>query len=338
VPFRSWGIGGGDVSALEEKVRRLPRAGIHRWPVTVWQTPTSLHPQGTPVTVAEEHGGFAFGGNKVRQVDVLLGEALKLSADCVITSAGPQSNLCRVIAAGARATGIEPFLVLRGAASAEPRGNQLLYGLTGAQITWLNAQDPYDTRQHNVMVDLADRLRAQGRRPVLFDVRADAGTTCALASTAIIGELEQALPSPPERIVMAGGAGNTAAGMLAALAVRRAAVTLEVAAVASDADRLRSRILTCATSALEKVGISPDIIKHVPLEVTDSFLGAGHGAPTPEGLHAQTTLARTCGIFLDLTYTAKAMAAVLARQTNGPVLFLHTGGGPTVFASTGLSA
>jgi 1-aminocyclopropane-1-carboxylate deaminase/D-cysteine desulfhydrase-like pyridoxal-dependent ACC family enzyme len=57
-----------------------------------------------------------------------------------------------------------------------------------------------------------------------------------------------------------------------------------------------------------------------------------------ESIEATQLLARTEGIVLDPVYTAKAMAALIARVRTGElgpdhtVLFWHTGGTPAVFA------
>ncbi len=59
------------------------------------------------------------------------------------------------------------------------------------------------------------------------------------------------------------------------------------------------------------------------LVVTNDFLGAGYGHPTPE---SESALQRVDGLSLDPVYTAKAMAAALALDAPGPVLFLHTHG------------
>jgi 1-aminocyclopropane-1-carboxylate deaminase/D-cysteine desulfhydrase-like pyridoxal-dependent ACC family enzyme len=73
-------------------------------------------------------------------------------------------------------------------------------------------------------------------------------------------------------------------------------------------------------------------------EVDDRFVGAGYGIPTGESRLAIELLARTEAIFLDPTYTAKAMAGLLARIRGGEfrddetVLFWHTGGQVALFA------
>ena len=68
------------------------------------------------------------------------------------------------------------------------------------------------------------------------------------------------------------------------------------------------------------------------------YIGAGYGVPTPAGLEAIRLLARQEGIFLDPTYSGKALAGLIAhiRQDQiapaETVVFLHTGGTPALFA------
>ena len=71
------------------------------------------------------------------------------------------------------------------------------------------------------------------------------------------------------------------------------------------------------------------------LEVVDGYLGPGYGRPSAEGLAATELVARTEGLLLDPVFTAKAMAALVelaGALDGGPVVFLHSGGAPTVFA------
>jgi D-cysteine desulfhydrase len=72
--------------------------------------------------------------------------------------------------------------------------------------------------------------------------------------------------------------------------------------------------------------------------VVDGYIGPGYGIASPAGQAATSLVARTEGIFLDPIFGAKAMAALIdaARggRVTGPVIFLVTGGAPTLFAST----
>ena len=47
--------------------------------------------------------------------------------------------------------------------------------------------------------------------------------------------------------------------------------------------------------------------------IDDRFVGDGYGVPTPQSREAIELLARTEALFLDPTYTAKAMAGLLGR-------------------------
>jgi 1-aminocyclopropane-1-carboxylate deaminase/D-cysteine desulfhydrase-like pyridoxal-dependent ACC family enzyme len=74
------------------------------------------------------------------------------------------------------------------------------------------------------------------------------------------------------------------------------------------------------------------------VEVDDTRVGGGYGVPTPESCEAQELAARREGMFVDHTYTAKALGALIAYVRAGrfsddqTVLFWHTGGQVGLFA------
>jgi D-cysteine desulfhydrase len=75
----------------------------------------------------------------------------------------------------------------------------------------------------------------------------------------------------------------------------------------------------------------------VPATVIDGWIGSGYGLASPAGEAAIDLVARTEGVFLDPVFGAKAMAALidgcLSGAVTGPVVFVVTGGGPTLFAA-----
>jgi len=72
------------------------------------------------------------------------------------------------------------------------------------------------------------------------------------------------------------------------------------------------------------------------IELDESQLGGGYGRPTAAGDEATRLLASTEGILVDPIYTAKALAALLARVRAGAwdgqmIVFWHAGGLPGLF-------
>jgi 1-aminocyclopropane-1-carboxylate deaminase/D-cysteine desulfhydrase-like pyridoxal-dependent ACC family enzyme len=73
--------------------------------------------------------------------------------------------------------------------------------------------------------------------------------------------------------------------------------------------------------------------------IDGGFIGVDYGVPTEEGTEAIRLLARTEAVFLDPVYSGKAMAALISHvragelDPNEAVIFLHTGGGPSLFAT-----
>jgi 1-aminocyclopropane-1-carboxylate deaminase/D-cysteine desulfhydrase-like pyridoxal-dependent ACC family enzyme len=92
-----------------------------------------------------------------------------------------------------------------------------------------------------------------------------------------------------------------------------------------------------ATRAATLLGL-PHRVSPGDVDATEDHVGPAYGAVTAEGREALDLLARTEGILLDPAYTAKAMAGLIADVRGGrlaadrPVVFLHTGGTPAVFA------
>jgi 1-aminocyclopropane-1-carboxylate deaminase/D-cysteine desulfhydrase-like pyridoxal-dependent ACC family enzyme len=76
----------------------------------------------------------------------------------------------------------------------------------------------------------------------------------------------------------------------------------------------------------------------VHVTVDDSFVGDGYGVATPASREAQSIAAHTEALFVDHTYTAKALAGLIAYVRAGTfradhtIVFWHTGGQVGIFA------
>jgi len=95
-----------------------------------------------------------------------------------------------------------------------------------------------------------------------------------------------------------------------------------------------------AQEAIDRLG-SDAAIPEEAVIVHGGFIGPGYGIPTAEGAEAIRIVARSEGIFLDPTYTGKALAGYRAYCRAGyfrpgeSVIFLHTGGEPALFVGEG---
>jgi D-cysteine desulfhydrase len=92
------------------------------------------------------------------------------------------------------------------------------------------------------------------------------------------------------------------------------------------------RVRALAAGAVSRVGADVSL---APPRVLDGWIGPGYGMPSPQGSAAARLLAVTEGVFLDPTFGAKAMAALIAGcragQVRGTQVFLVSGGAPTLF-------
>ncbi len=283
--------------------------------------------------------GVGLGGNKLRKLEYLLGDALSRGADTVITTAAAQSNFLRITAAACRRLGLTPVFFVRAKANEELTGNALCYRLTGAEVHVVSTADPYSESTIHAMKEYAGDLERRGRTPYLIHLGTFSGPLATLGY--VDGTRELIAQARSAQVVfdhafVAVGSGGTMAGMLLAFADAQMPCTVTGVSVCEPARRLTDMICDFTERAAELIDIKVRVPRH-SVHVIDSFIGAGHGIPSSESLEAVKLVARTEGIFLDPIYTGKAMAALIAGVRNGEirrganVLFMHTGGAPNLF-------
>ena len=280
---------------------------------------------------------FGFGGNKVRGLEFLLADALERGADTILTGAGAQSNHVRATVAAAASASLAAIAVYWGREPARADGNYALARLLGAQTHFTNSDDRASVDV--ALESLALELRARGRRPYVIP----RGGACALGVTghilavAELAEQCRALELVPDTIVLAVGSGGTYAGWLVGIRALGLAWRLSGFTVSRPARETRDRIVTLANAGAAVAGIGARFAAH-DVTLDDDFLGAGYGIPSERGDAAIRLAARREGVFFDPTYTGKAFAGLMehVRADRIPgsqtVVFLHTGGAPTLIA------
>jgi 1-aminocyclopropane-1-carboxylate deaminase/D-cysteine desulfhydrase-like pyridoxal-dependent ACC family enzyme len=329
----------GQLEAALAALPRVPLASVR---------PTPLEPlarlsaklDGPPLYIKRDDlTGLAFGGNKTRMLEFSLAEARARAADTIVTGAAIQSNYCRQMAAACAKLGLELHLILRPHREIdkqEVQGNHFLQRLFGAKVT---VMPDYDMVKHGEAIRAkAQELSAAGRR-VFVPRQAETVDLDAIAYAEVALEIVRQcrdLKIDPEYLYVA-ALDTTQAGLVLGFSYTRSPI--QVCGV-SPFEKKPERVENMARMANQAAQrLSLDIQFSARDFVNDdSYVGERYGIPTPEGIAAVHLLAETEGLLIDPVYTSKAMAKLVedirsgALDKQAPVLFLHTGGTPALFA------
>jgi D-cysteine desulfhydrase len=312
----------------------LPRSPLATLPTPLHPAPRLSEAIGVEVWFKRDDlTGFGLGGNKVRGLEYLMGDALAAGCDCLVTGAGPQSNWAMLAALAARRSGLDPHLVFYGS-PVPPAGNLLLDEVIGAEVHYTG--DPDRTSVDAGIEALAEKLRAAGHRPYVLPrggatVLGSAGYL--RASVELAGQLADA-GLIPTQLWLATGSCGTQAGLVAGARWLRAPYRVTGVSVSRPVAECTDRVSALAEGAAELLGLP----RAGPTGTTDvivlgGHIGPGYGTPSADGSAAAELVARTEGVFLDPVFAAKAMAALIETVPIGPVVFLVSGGAPTLFAA-----
>ena len=279
---------------------------------------------------------LAMGGNKLRKLEFLAADALREGADTLITAGAIQSNHVRQTAAVAAKLGLHCVALLENpigtrAENYLTNGNRLLLDLFNTQVEMCDAL----TDPNAQLEELATRLEAQGYRPYVIPV----GGSNALGA---LGYVESALDIAQQcegavelsSVVVASGSAGTHAGLAVGLEqLMPNAELIGVTVSRKVVDQLPKVI-----ALQQAVANSLELEARAGIQLWDDYFAPGYGTPNDEGMDAVRLLAQLEGILLDPVYTGKAMAGLIDGinqnrfKDEGPILFIHTGGAPALFA------
>ena len=289
----------------------------------------------------DDLGPVGGGGNKLRKLEFLLGQARADGADTVITVGALQSNHARLTAAAAARCGFACELFLTRSVPREDsdyigNGNRLLHELFGATVHLLAGDaDSFEAAQAR-----AEALRAEGRRVAVFPSGGSSTVGCLgyAACAAEIVDQSRQMGIDFADIVVPNGSHGTHAGLVAGLkAMGRDPTLVKAHTVLAPVEAAQAGTLETARASLALLApdatLSPDDIR-----IEGNARGEGYGLPTAGMREAVDLMARTEGLLLDPVYSGKAFAGLLADIRSGryragdAVLFVMTGGVPGLFA------
>jgi 1-aminocyclopropane-1-carboxylate deaminase/D-cysteine desulfhydrase-like pyridoxal-dependent ACC family enzyme len=276
---------------------------------------------------------LAFGGNKIRSLEYLVGTALAEGADTLVTTGRRWSNHARLTAAAGGRAGLAVHLVLSGPPTEPPNPGVVLDTLLGATI---HQAATADRAERSVLLDrvVAD-LRAEGRIPFVIPT---GGSSVTGAIGQVVAGLELVADGVArdvsfDEVVVPSATGGTQAGLLIGIRTAGSATVVRGVAV-TPADELRIAL----TSLVAGLAAVPGLVAvpEADIVIDETQLGDGYGRRTEEATEATRLLARTEGILVDPIYTAKALAGLVSVVRSGrldgrTVLFWHAGGTPGLF-------
>lgn len=315
------------LTTLPTPLEKLDRLSAYLGGVNVWVKRDDLT-------------GMGGGGNKVRKLEYLLGEALAQGADAIITQGAVQSNHVRQTVAAASKLGLPTYAILERrikdtAASFEVTGNVLLDHLFGIKaVRFVEG----GTDMNKEMAIEAEKLKALGKKPYIIP---GGGSNVVGALGYVHAALELANQAVEQQlkidhVVVASGSSGTHAGLAAGFKAFSTQVNLVGISVRQPEAVQIPKVADEAGKIAEFLGVSAASAKDII--VNSDYVGAGYGIPAEHTWEAVVLAAQLEGLILDPVYTGKAFAGLLGLARSGAfkkgenVVFFHTGGGFGLFA------
>ena len=327
---------------LPSKLEQLPR-------VALAHLPTRLEPManltryvgGAQMLVKRDDcTGLAMGGNKIRQLEFYLGDALSQEADALLITGAVQSNFVRSAIAGGNRFGMQSHVQLERRVQRDDHlyassGNVLLDELLGATIHhYPDGEDEAGADRR--LEAIAAELRNDGHTPYVIHLAPGHAPLGALGYVVAAEELVQQVQSGApvfDEVVVASGSGHTHAGLLFGLRWLDCQAVVTGVCVRRDAVQQRERILTRTHEIAELLEVDNPVTAD-DIVLTDAFLAPGYGLLSDGTRDAISLAAKYESLLVDPVYTGKVMAATVARatETDATIVFVHTGGTPALFA------
>lgn len=322
----------------------LPRAALAHTPTPIERLGALSKHVGGAILFAKRDDctGLAFGGNKARQLEFYYGKILAEGADTILITGAVQSNFVRVAAAAAAKFGLECHIQLeervpKSDSAYRNSGNVLLNRLLGAVLySYPGGEDEAgaDRRLH----EIAGELEEQGRRPYIIPLAPGHPPLGALGYVVAAQEILEQLASADysiDEIVVASGSGNTHAGLLFGLRALGSPIPVLGICVRRDKDAQLPRVWARCEEIAQLLEVESSV-EWGDIRLVDDFLAPGYGLLNDATSDAIRLAAQREALMLDPVYTGKGMAGCLQRahelDASRSLLFIHTGGTPTIFA------
>ena len=288
--------------------------------------------------------GLFPGGNKTRKLEFLVADALAQGADTLITCGAPQSNHCRITLAAAAREGLQCRFVIEervpGSFHPQASGNHFMFRLLGVESMPVV---PAGSDMAAAMQGVATELAAQGRKGYIIP-GGGSNALGGLGYVACAQELQQQcfeMGLRFQRVVVGSGSSGTHAGLLTGFLGNHIDIPIIGVGVSRDPAQQEPLVHQLAQSVADLLGLGM-AIERAAVRSVGGYWQPRYSVPNARMVEAVQMLARTEGIPLDPVYTGKIMAGLIGLARAGEfapgerVLFIHTGGLPSLHAFEGV--
>jgi D-cysteine desulfhydrase len=284
--------------------------------------------------------GLSPGGNKTRKLEFLVADALQQGADTLITCGAPQSNHCRITLAAAVKEGLQCRFVIEERVPDSYRddasGNHFLFRLYGVEAITVV---PAGSDMAAAMQRVADELKREGRKGYVIP----GGGSNALGGLGYVACAQELQQQAFERdvsfysVVVGSGSSGTHGGLLAGFLGNRIHTPIIGIGVSRDPEQQAPLVHAEAQAVSDLLELGLKVPKE-SVRCVGGYWQPKYSVPNRRMVEAVQLLARTESILLDPVYTGKVMAGLIGLARAGEwragerVLFVHTGGLPSLFA------
>ena len=324
------------IEILKQALRRVPRVYLcelpspfERWKnlEEKWNLEYQLYAK------RDDLIGIAYGGNKSRQLEFLLADAIAQGCDSVVHGGALQSNYCRQLTAAANKLNLKTHLVLSTAYGQNlNQGNHLIMQILGAQLHYFNG--PLGTQHEQVKINLQKELAVSGSKPYLITYPTSeilGGLSYVNASIEFAELIKNSMQI--ERIVMP-AVGASYAGLLLGLNYLDIK-DIEIIGVAPllNEYEIEKTILASINKMIELLNLNFNNDLEKEININFNFTGEGYAKISNKNISALFDLARSEGVLSDPVYTSKALEAIKSGDLSKKnTVFWHTGGSPAIFS------
>ena len=313
----------------------LPWVRLAELPTPLERLPRTGAALGADLWVKRDDlSGRLYGGNKVRKLEFLLGDALAKGHDEVGTVGAIGSHHALATSLYARQLGLRPSVLhLPQPITAHVQRNLRALSTARPALTLVDAETSFTPE------DFRANLRAWlEANPDLYYIPSGGSSPVGVlgyvnAALELVAQYDSLGEPLPDVVVVAAGTCGTLAGLLLGFALAGAEV--EVVGVRVTPSFLANpagtaRLANACAERLEEVGLR-DVprLQEGDVTIVDDQFGEDYGVATDEGRAAMALVGGHDDLTLEPTYTAKAFAGLVARAEDfrargARVLYWHT--------------